>query len=83
MYGGANGSQEDEGEEELQVLVRKSDLDDVDEILKVISSSEREANDLLYDYPNLLNLFERSYLSVTILNQQQKIIGCAIFNDFP
>lgn len=54
---------------EFQVLVRKSDLDDVEEIMKVLATQEREANDLLYDYPNLLNLFERSYLSVTILNQ--------------
>ncbi|EAR95092.1 hypothetical protein TTHERM_00641200 (macronuclear) [Tetrahymena thermophila SB210] len=70
-------------DEEFQVLVRKSDLDDVDEVLKIIAQHEREANDLLYDYPNLLSLFEKNYLSVTILNQQQQIIGAAVFNDFP
>ncbi len=48
------------------------------------SSKEKQGGlDLLYDYPKLLSLFEKSYHSVSILDENDEIIGCAVFNDFP
>ena len=38
---------------------------------------------MLFDYPKILTIVERSYFSVTILDNNQKIVGCAVFNDYP
>jgi hypothetical protein len=56
-------------EEMMQILVRKADLDDIEELMKLMSPQDEENLDLLFDYPKLLTLFERSFLSVTILDQ--------------
>lgn len=71
--------------EEDNLIVRKADLDDIEHLQSLIESQEelvRDGLNQLYDYPKLLSLFEKSYLSITILKQSQ-IIGCVIFNDFP
>jgi len=36
----------------------------------LITKELKEAQDLLYDYPNLVTLFERAYLSITILDSE-------------
>ena len=58
----------------------------MDQIQLLIDNSSKEKQgglNLLYDYPKLLSLFEKSYHSVTILDENEEIIGCAVFNDFP
>lgn len=52
------------------MLVRRSDLDDAEEIMKLMTAESKEAQDLLYDYPKLVKLFEQSYLSTTVLNAE-------------
>jgi len=42
----------------------------------------RDGLNLLYDYPKLLSMFEKSYLSISILHANQ-LLGCVVFNDFP
>jgi hypothetical protein len=69
--------------DQYPVLIRKSDLDDIEELEKLITPTTRSAIDSLYNYPKLITLFEKCLLSVTIMDANQKIIGCAIFNDFP
>ena len=41
---------------------------DVEEIMKLISPTAAESQDLLYDYPKLVSLIEKSFLSVTMLD---------------
>lgn len=66
-------------------IFRKSDLDDCHEIIKILESSSKvkDGIDELYNYPKILSLLEKSYLSITILDNNAKIVGCAVFNDFP
>lgn len=57
--------------------------DDADPILKQIQTDETNRLNLLFAYPNLLKLFEHSFISVTILDRNHNIIGAASFNDSP
>jgi hypothetical protein len=72
-----------QNEPPFEVLVRKADLDDCDDLNVLLEEEGEEAMKLLYFYPKLLPLFEHSYLSVTVLDQQSNIVGCAVFNDSP
>ncbi|CAK76388.1 unnamed protein product, partial (macronuclear) [Paramecium tetraurelia] len=67
--------------QELQI--RKADLDDYDEIMQLMQEEGEEDLQQLYAYPKILTLFERSYLSVTVLDSQNNIIGGAVFDDCP
>ncbi|CAK81172.1 unnamed protein product (macronuclear) [Paramecium tetraurelia] len=67
--------------QELQI--RKADLDDYDEIVQLMQEEGEEDLQQLYAYPKILTLFERSYLSVTVLDSQNNIIGNAVFDDCP
>jgi hypothetical protein len=58
-----------QNEPAYEVLVRKSDLDDYDDIALLVEEEAEDAMKLLYAYPKLLTLFERSFLSVTVLDQ--------------
>lgn len=51
--------------------------------MKLMTPESKEAQDLLYDYPKLVKMFENSYISVTVLNSEEQIIGCFVFNDYP
>lgn len=43
----------------LEVYIRKSDLDDVEQINALITEELKHNLNKLYDYPNVLNLLER------------------------
>ncbi len=62
-------------------FVRRSDLDDIEPINKLISEENKLELDVLYDYPKLVALFEKSFISLTVLNSQHRIIGAACFDD--
>lgn len=49
-------------------MVRASDLDDIEELYRLMTNEAKEAFDILYDYPKLVTLFDRSVLSVTMLD---------------
>jgi hypothetical protein len=66
--------------------VSKSELDDIERLQSLIESQSeevREGLNQLYDYPNLLSLFEKSYLCISIVQSPNQIIGCVVFNDYP
>ena len=63
-------------------LIRKSELDDC-EILNQLIEPHLEGLNSLFDYAKLLSLIERSFISITVLDNKGNLIGCAIFNDFP
>ena len=68
--------------------IRMTELDDADHLLKCLeaspqSKSQETSLNLLYNYPNLIALIERSFLSITILDSENHVKGLAIFNDCP
>jgi hypothetical protein len=46
----------------FDILVRKADLDDYDDLAQLVQEEGDEQISLLYNYPRLLTLFERSYI---------------------
>lgn len=46
-------------ESPLEVYIRKSDLDDVEALNALITPDNKANLDQLYNYPNILNLFEK------------------------
>jgi len=68
--------------------IRVTELDDSDLLLRFLETSpeaksQETSLNLLYNYPNLLALIEKSFLSITILDSNNLVKGLAIFNDFP
>ena len=55
----------------------------MDRLNKLILNEEADKLNLLYAYPNLLRLFEKSFISITILDRTHTVIGAACFNDSP
>ena len=49
--------------------LRKSDLDDCDALMQIITEDELDGLNSLYDYPKLISLYEQHYLSITILDE--------------
>lgn len=69
-------------------IIRATELDDCDSFISHLEQkpnykSQESSLNLIYNYPNLVSLVEKSYLSITILDTNAKIVGIAIFNDFP
>ena len=69
-------------------IIRKTELDDCDVFLELLSKNpsykpQEVSLNLLYNYPNLVSLIERSYLSISIADSLGSVKGIAIFNDFP
>ncbi len=62
-------------------FVRKADLDDIEALNRLITEENKAELDLLYDYPKLVTLFERSFVSLVVLNAEQRVIGAACFDD--
>lgn len=46
-------------EASIEVYIRKSDLDDVEAVNKLITEDSYEDLNRLYDFPKILNLFEK------------------------
>ena len=44
---------------DFEVYIRRADLDDVEPINALIDSEAKNNIDQLYDFPNVLNLFEK------------------------
>lgn len=65
------------------VIVRRSDGDDCQILEQVIDPQTQDLLDLLYNYPRLIQRVEACYLSITIIDSQYRVIGMAIFEDFP
>ena len=63
-----------------ELIVRRSELDDAHTLNEIISADESLSLDLLYNYPKVLRLIETSCLSVTILDKQERILGCLVFD---
>jgi hypothetical protein len=47
----------------------------------LITEENKGELDVLYDYPKLVTLFERSFVSLTVLNSEHRVIGAACFDD--
>jgi len=43
----------------------------------------QEQIDLLYNYPKLIQRLETCFLSVTIIDSEFRVVGMAIFDDYP
>lgn len=68
----------------MEFQIRKADLDDYDEITQLLNEEgDDEDVQLLYAHPKMLTLIERSFLSISVLDSQNNIIGCAVFDDCP
>lgn len=63
-----------------ELIVRRSELDDAHTINEIISAEESNSLDLLYNYPKVLGLIETSCLSVTVLDKDENILGCLVFD---
>ena len=61
--------------------MRKSDLDDIETLNKFITEDNYNDLNQLFAHPKLTTLFERSFISLTILNNNHEIIGAACFDD--
>lgn len=62
-------------------FVRRADLDDVEALNRLITEDNRAELDLLYDYPKLVSLIERSFVSLVVLDADQRVVGAACFDD--
>jgi hypothetical protein len=62
-------------------FVRKADLDDIEALNRLTTEENKAELDLLYDYPKLVSLFERSFVSLVVLNGEQRVVGAACFDD--
>lgn len=65
------------------VVVRRSDGDDCHALEQAIDPQTQDQLDLLYNYPRLIQRVEACYLSVTIVDAQNRVIGMAVFEDYP
>jgi hypothetical protein len=61
--------------------VRRADLDDIEALNRLITEENKSELDLLYDYPKLVSLLERSFVSLVVLNSEQQVVGAACFDD--
>ena len=66
-----------------ELIIRRSDLDDAVSIEALITQQDKRSLDLLYNYPKVLKLMETSYLSITVLDKDENILGCLIFDSHP
>lgn len=48
-----------------------------------MSQEESDCLKIIYNYPKLLQKMETSYLSITVLDQNESILGCLIFDVYP
>ena len=64
-------------------FVRQADLDDTEALQKLVTEGARNELDQLFDYPKMVTLFEKSFLSLTVLTADHRIIGAACFDDCP
>ncbi len=62
-------------------FVRRADLDDTEALNSLITEENKAELDLLFDYPKLVTLFERSFASLVVLSSDHKVIGAACFDD--
>jgi hypothetical protein len=63
-----------------ELIIRRSELDDAHTINEIISVEENSCLDQLYNYPKVLRLMETSYLSVTVMDRDENILGCLVFD---
>lgn len=80
---GVDAGSEYAGDDRINVedlIIRRSELDDAHTLNEIISSDESSSLDLLYNYPKALLLMETSALSVTILDKDENILGCVVFD---
>ena len=74
--------------ETTSFIIRTTELDDCDRFITRLEATtgyktQENSLNLLYNYPNLISLVEKSYLSISILDAQGEIVGISVFNDFP
>jgi hypothetical protein len=62
------------------LIVRRTELDDAHTLSEIITAEESSNLELLYNYPKVLRLIETSCLSVTVLDKQERILGCLVFD---
>ena len=65
------------------IKIRRADGDDSEFLDQTIDANTHDILDVLYNYPKTLKLIETSYLSVTIIDTEFRVIGLAIFEDKP
>ena len=65
------------------IKIRRADGDDSEFLDQIIDPNTHDILDVLYNYPKTLKLIETSYLSVTIIDTDFRVIGLAIFEDKP
>ena len=63
-----------------ELIIRRSELDDAHTLNEIISAEETNNLELLYNFPKVLNLIETSCLSVTVLDKNENILGCLVFD---
>ena len=66
-----------------ELIIRRSDQDDAVSIEALITQQDKTSLELLYNYPKVQKLMETSYLSITILDKDENILGCLLFDSYP
>lgn len=65
------------------LIIRRSELEDLETLNALRSQEEDTVIDLLYNHPKLETILETSYLSITVLDPEENIVGCIAFEAYP
>jgi hypothetical protein len=65
------------------LIIRRSDPDDADSIVRLVEIGKDDVFNRVYSYPRILKLIESAYLALTLLDSDGQVVGFAAFEDFP
>ena len=65
------------------LIIRRSDPDDADAVVRLVEIGKDDVFNRVYSYPRILKLIESSYLALSLLDSDGQVVGFAAFEDFP
>ncbi len=63
--------------------MRRADPDDVDQINNLVEIGKDDVYNRVYSYPKIDKIIETSYLSITVLDREGRVVAFAAFEDYP
>jgi hypothetical protein len=65
------------------LVLRRADPDDCDQIINLVELGKDDVYNRVYSYPKILKLIETSYLAITVLDRDGRVVAFAAFEDYP
>lgn len=64
-------------------MLKRADPDDCDQIINLVEIGKDDVYNRVYAYPKILKLIETSFLAITVLDREGRVVAFAAFEDSP